>query len=209
MPVHVPVERRGALAAFAPAAALLAALALAAGCGGSTCGTADARAELDRLSASLRSQRSEIRKLIARIDDLERRLGTRGAVARRPAARRTAPRRGRAAAGGESSGPAVSAPPQPATSQPATSRRPAPAASSRAGDAPRRPRSDIDSTLKVQKALKLADCDPGPVNGKMGPITAAALKRFQKKNNLPETGMADPDTWALLQRYQPGGGSSE
>jgi peptidoglycan hydrolase-like protein with peptidoglycan-binding domain len=56
-------------------------------------------------------------------------------------------------------------------------------------------------TLKVQRALKAADYDPGPTDGKKGRRTTAAIRSFQRANNLPETGMADEGTWVLLKRH--------
>ena len=55
--------------------------------------------------------------------------------------------------------------------------------------------------LRVQRALKAADYDPGPEDGKKGRRTTAALKSFQRDNNLPETGKADEETLALLKRF--------
>ncbi len=56
-------------------------------------------------------------------------------------------------------------------------------------------------TLKVQRALKAADYDPGPADGKKGRRTTAALRKFQRDNNIPETGMADEATWVILKRH--------
>jgi peptidoglycan hydrolase-like protein with peptidoglycan-binding domain len=56
-------------------------------------------------------------------------------------------------------------------------------------------------TVKVQRALKAADYNPGPTDGKKGRRTTAALRSFQRDNNLPETGMADEGTWVLLKRH--------
>jgi peptidoglycan hydrolase-like protein with peptidoglycan-binding domain len=56
-------------------------------------------------------------------------------------------------------------------------------------------------TRTLQRALKAADYDPGPEDGKFGRRTTAALKKFQRDNDLSETGMADDDTLALLKRY--------
>jgi len=65
-----------------------------------------------------------------------------------------------------------------------------------------RPKIKADPfTLKVQRALKAADYDPGPEDGKKGRRTTAALKSFQRANNLPETGMADKETLVLLKRF--------
>jgi len=65
-----------------------------------------------------------------------------------------------------------------------------------------RPKIKADPfVLKVQRALKAADYDPGPEDGKNGRRTAAALKSFQRDNNLPETGKADRKTLVLLKRF--------
>ncbi len=58
-------------------------------------------------------------------------------------------------------------------------------------------------THRVQRALKAAGFSPGPVDGKMGPITARAIEDFQRANNLPETGRADPATQRLLWKWLP------
>ena len=49
---------------------------------------------------------------------------------------------------------------------------------------------------QVQKKLTELGYDPGPVDGKMGKKTAAAIKSFQKDNNLSETGKIDEATLA-------------
>jgi peptidoglycan hydrolase-like protein with peptidoglycan-binding domain len=46
----------------------------------------------------------------------------------------------------------------------------------------------------VQKALQDKGMDPGPIDGKMGPKTMAALKQFQKDQKLPESGRVDDQT---------------
>jgi len=56
-------------------------------------------------------------------------------------------------------------------------------------------------TLKIQEALKDAAYDPGPSDGMKGRRTTAAIRNFQRDNDLAETGMADPATLALLKRY--------
>ena len=56
-------------------------------------------------------------------------------------------------------------------------------------------------TLTLQRALKAAEYDPGPEDGKFGRRTTAALRKFQRENNLRQTGMADDDTLALLKRF--------
>jgi peptidoglycan hydrolase-like protein with peptidoglycan-binding domain len=47
---------------------------------------------------------------------------------------------------------------------------------------------------KVQQALQDKGMDPGPIDGKMGPKTMAALKQFQKDQKLPESGKLDDQT---------------
>jgi Putative peptidoglycan binding domain len=46
----------------------------------------------------------------------------------------------------------------------------------------------------VQKALQDKGMDPGPVDGRMGPKTMAALKAFQKDQKLTESGRLDDQT---------------
>jgi peptidoglycan hydrolase-like protein with peptidoglycan-binding domain len=50
----------------------------------------------------------------------------------------------------------------------------------------------------AQRALKAKGFDPGPIDGKMGPRTSAAVKQFQGKENLTETGTLDAETQARL-----------
>jgi peptidoglycan hydrolase-like protein with peptidoglycan-binding domain len=50
----------------------------------------------------------------------------------------------------------------------------------------------------IQTALKDKGYDPGPVDGRMGPQTRAALRAYQKKEGLPATGNADAKTLAGL-----------
>lgn len=50
----------------------------------------------------------------------------------------------------------------------------------------------------AQKALAAAGIDPGPIDGKMGPRTAAAITNYQVKNKLPVTGVLDAATMKAL-----------
>lgn len=54
------------------------------------------------------------------------------------------------------------------------------------------------SVKNLQEMLNNAGCDSGEVDGSFGPITEAALKAFQKKNGLKETGIADEKTMSVL-----------
>jgi len=47
---------------------------------------------------------------------------------------------------------------------------------------------------EVQEALKAKGNDPGPIDGRMGPKTRAALKAFQESNGLKATGRMDNET---------------
>jgi len=50
----------------------------------------------------------------------------------------------------------------------------------------------------VQQALKDKGMDPGNVDGKMGPKTQSALREYQKKEGLKESGRLDTETMAKL-----------
>jgi peptidoglycan hydrolase-like protein with peptidoglycan-binding domain len=54
-------------------------------------------------------------------------------------------------------------------------------------------------TRAAQGALKTQGFDPGPIDGRMGPRTSAALSDYQRKNDLPVTGMLDDATMAKLE----------
>lgn len=50
----------------------------------------------------------------------------------------------------------------------------------------------------VQKALARAGLDPGPVDGRIGRKTKAAIKEFQRKQGLKADGVVGEKTWSLL-----------
>jgi peptidoglycan hydrolase-like protein with peptidoglycan-binding domain len=54
-------------------------------------------------------------------------------------------------------------------------------------------------TRAAQEALKTQGFDPGPIDGRMGPRTSAAISDYQRKNDLPVTGMLDDATMAKLE----------
>jgi len=55
------------------------------------------------------------------------------------------------------------------------------------------------SISDVQSALVRSGFDPGPVDGKMGKKTKAAIKAFQRAHNLNPDGVVGDKTWKLLQ----------
>ncbi len=55
------------------------------------------------------------------------------------------------------------------------------------------------SVSDVQSALTKAGFDPGKVDGKMGKKTKAAIKAFQRSQNLTPDGVVGEKTWKTLQ----------
>jgi DNA invertase Pin-like site-specific DNA recombinase len=51
---------------------------------------------------------------------------------------------------------------------------------------------------EVQRRLKRAGARPGPVDGLFGPLTRAAVKRFQRRHHVAPTGVVGRRTLALL-----------
>ena len=51
-----------------------------------------------------------------------------------------------------------------------------------------------DWVKSVQQALQTKGNDPGPIDGRMGHKTKAAIKAFQKANSLKVTGRVDKET---------------
>ncbi len=54
------------------------------------------------------------------------------------------------------------------------------------------------SATDLQQALVRAGLDPGPVDGRIGKKTKAAVKEFQRRNNLTPDGVVGQKTWSLL-----------
>ncbi|MFH1768963.1 MAG: peptidoglycan-binding protein [Candidatus Omnitrophota bacterium] len=54
---------------------------------------------------------------------------------------------------------------------------------------------------KVQKALGDAGFNPGPIDGKLGPRTTKAIKKFQESMRIKPDGIVDPKTWINLYEY--------
>lgn len=57
------------------------------------------------------------------------------------------------------------------------------------------------NVTNIQKALLNSGFDPGPIDGKMGPKTKAAIKSFQEYNNITIDGKVGRDTWEILRDY--------
>lgn len=57
---------------------------------------------------------------------------------------------------------------------------------------------DIDHVYEVQLRLKRLGLFDATPNGRFGPITEAAVKRFQKRNGLRATGVVTSATWRPL-----------
>ena len=56
---------------------------------------------------------------------------------------------------------------------------------------------------QVQKHLKDAGFDPGPIDGILGESTRAAVREFQQKHGLPQTGHLDETTRQQLMSQAP------
>lgn len=59
-------------------------------------------------------------------------------------------------------------------------------------------RGNREQVKAAQQSLRDKGHDPGTIDGVMGPKTQAALKDFQKKQGLSETGRLDAETMAKL-----------
>ena len=59
-------------------------------------------------------------------------------------------------------------------------------------------RADQANVRSAQQALKEQGFDPGPIDGKMGPRTSAALRDYQTKQGLTASGQLDEPTMDKL-----------
>src|SRR6187200_1977320 len=52
----------------------------------------------------------------------------------------------------------------------------------------------------LQRRLRTRGVDPGPVDGRFGPLTAAAVRRYQRAHRLADDGIVGPHTARQLAR---------
>ena len=57
-----------------------------------------------------------------------------------------------------------------------------------------------DQALTIQRQLSAAGFDPGPLDGRWGPQTKAAVIEFQRSHDLSPDGIVGPQTAAALKR---------
>ena len=58
-----------------------------------------------------------------------------------------------------------------------------------------------DRNKDIQKALKNAGFYRGSIDGKIGPMTKAAIREFQKAKGLKADGAVGPKTWSEMEKY--------
>jgi hypothetical protein len=59
--------------------------------------------------------------------------------------------------------------------------------------------ADPYATSALQIALNAGAYDAGPVDGKYGPVTRAAVRQFQSDQSITVDGLVGPQTWGALQ----------
>lgn len=63
------------------------------------------------------------------------------------------------------------------------------------------PKMTTEEIKKIQTALNTAGFDAGQPDGKIGPQTIQAIKKFQETNGLKADGIIGRETWEKLQGY--------
>lgn len=66
-----------------------------------------------------------------------------------------------------------------------------------------------DTVRKIQRSLRQAGDNPGPIDGIVGPRTQAALRHYQQREGLPVTGTLDAQTMQRLAANAPPAPSSK
>ena len=56
---------------------------------------------------------------------------------------------------------------------------------------------------ELQRQLQLLGFEPGMIDGRYGPLTTEAVKRFQEAHHLPADGIADPETLRRIETSTP------
>ena len=67
--------------------------------------------------------------------------------------------------------------------------------------APTLPMEGSARIREIQRALKTAGFDPGPLDGQLGAKTKTAVRDFQTANGLEPDGRVGPRTWNKLEPY--------
>lgn len=62
----------------------------------------------------------------------------------------------------------------------------------------------MPSATEIQTALKKAGFFKGVVDGKIGPETKEAIRKFQEANGITPDGVVGSKTWSLLSKYVSG-----
>lgn len=68
---------------------------------------------------------------------------------------------------------------------------------------PGQPTMQHEQIEQAQRQLKAAGFDPGPIDGILGESTKTALREFQQKQGLPQTGQLDEATQQHLMAQAP------
>jgi peptidoglycan hydrolase-like protein with peptidoglycan-binding domain len=62
-----------------------------------------------------------------------------------------------------------------------------------------------DGTVRnIQAGLQRLGYDPGPADGRFGPQTESAIRRFQQDNGMPVDGQPTAQLWQQIQQRAPG-----
>jgi peptidoglycan hydrolase-like protein with peptidoglycan-binding domain len=59
----------------------------------------------------------------------------------------------------------------------------------------------MPNATEIQTALKKAGIFKGEIDGKIGPETKEAIRKFQQANGITPDGVVGSKTWALLSKY--------